>query len=614
LHYLGATHILFGKTKPRNAFTTGQGQFDIMIRLVTATFLFAMLAAKSLFAQTETVWVQVEAQPTLTEATERVRQYAERFQGVNGFSVRGGWYAIVLGPYERDDAEEVLRVYLGENRIPRDSFIAYGTNFGARFWPVENAANAQPAATPPTPTPTPATEPMSEPAVAAEPVVNVPDETSREARASEAALSREEKKDLQRLLQWAGYYNSGIDGAIGRGTRASMAAWQENNGYEPTGVMTTRQRTELLAQYNAILKGLDVRVVKDIRAGIEVKLPLAVVHFDKYEAPYAHFTPTGSIPEARVLLISQEGDRNTLYGLYDIMQTLEIVPLNGPRKLNGDTFTLVGEGSQFVSHTEASLENGQIKGFTLIWPTGDEERRERLLQEMRTSFTRTSEVLDPAAGSSMEQRVDLVSGLEIRQPKLTRSGFFVDDRGTVVTTADVVESCTRITLDTDLDASVLGTDVASNLAVLHSAERLAPASVARFQTAVPRLQSEIAVSGFSFGGLLDAPTLTFGTLADLRGLRGEETLDRLAMATQPGDAGGPVFDTGGEVLGMLLPAAAGAQQLPKDVSFALDSSEIRRLLTDLGLRIGETDQITTMAPEDLTNRALGMTVLVSCWD
>ncbi len=96
-------------------------------------------------------------------------------------------------------------------------------------------------------------------------------------------------------------------------------------------------------------------------------------------------------------------------------------------------------------------------------------------------------------------------------------------------------------------------------------------------------------------------------------MQGEETLDRLALAALPGDAGGPVFDTGGEVLGMLLPAATGGKRLPKDVSFALDGSEIQRLMGDLGLSASQTDLITAMPAEDLTGRAMGMTVLVSCW-
>lgn len=580
-----------------------------MQRLVTAALIFLVMTTKSLFAQDNTVWVQIEAQPTLSQALDRARTYAGQLQDVNGFVMPGGWYAVALGPYLRDDAEQVLRVYRAEGSIPRDSFIAYSSNFESQFWPVGTAGVTTPAAPPAT-----ETAPTPEPQPVAEPEIRQPDETIREARASEAALTRDEKKDLQRLLQWAGFYNSSIDGSYGRGTRASMSAWQEANGYEPTGVMTTGQRAELLAQYNAILNGLDLQTTADSRMGIEMKLPLGAVKFDKYEAPFAHFTATGSVPQARVLLISQTGDRNTLYGLYDIMQTLEIVPLDGPRNLDGDSFKLVGEGAQVVSHTQATLKDGQIKGFTLIWPTGDEERRTRLLGEMQSSFARIDGVLDPAAGSNLEQRVDLVAGLDIRQPKLSRSGFFVDSKGTVVTTADAVQSCSRITLDADTEATVLASDAALGLAVLRPSQALAPVTVASFQTAVPRLQSEIAVSGFSYGAVLDAPTLTFGTLADLRGLQGEETLDRLALTALPGDAGGPVFDTGGKVLGMLLPRVSGNQKLPGDVNFSLDGSEIRKLMAANGVTASETDQITAMAPEDMIGVASGMTVLVSCWE
>jgi len=42
------------------------------------------------------------------------------------------------------------------------------------------------------------------------------------------------------------FYNAAIDGSFGRGTRNSMAAWQEANGYEINGILTTAQRAELL--------------------------------------------------------------------------------------------------------------------------------------------------------------------------------------------------------------------------------------------------------------------------------------------------------------------------------------------------------------------------------
>src|SRR5690606_31007247 len=115
------------------------------------------------------------------------------------------------------------------------------------------------------------------------------DETPNEARRSEGLLGADERRDLQTALQWEGFYDSAIDGAFGRGTRASMAAWQEANGFDATGILTTRQRAALLAAYNAVLAGLGMETVRDDVAGIEIDLPLAMIGFDMYEPPFAHY-------------------------------------------------------------------------------------------------------------------------------------------------------------------------------------------------------------------------------------------------------------------------------------------------------------------------------------
>lgn len=335
--------------------------------------------------------------------------------------------------------------------------------------------------------------------------------------------------------------------------------------------------------------------------------------FERYEAPFALYEPSGDL-QARVLLISQPGDRQSMGGLYEIMQTLEIVPLEGPRERSRDGFTLTGANSRIVSHTEVSLRDGHIKGFTLIWPTGDEERRERVLGLMQASFARTDAVLDPAEVSDAGQSVDLVSGLEIRKPIATVSGFFIDAGGAVVTSADAVASCGRITLDDVYEATVVARDPALGVAALRPETALAPRSVASFRQDTPRINSEVAVAGYPFGGVLSAPTLTFGALEDIRGLGGEEQFERLALAAQPGDAGGPVVDAGGAVLGMLLPKARDGQSLPGDVAFAADAAALQAFLTGAGLRSSVAQGEAAMAPEDLTAAAGAMTVKVSCWE
>ncbi|WP_366524496.1 serine protease [uncultured Tateyamaria sp.] len=564
------------------------------------------------FAQDNVVWVQIEAQPSLSEATDRARAYAADVPDVNGFSLGGGWYGIALGPYTRPDAEQVLRVYRNEGVIPRDSYIALGTTFRQQFWPV--GANVLDRGAVEAPVDTPAASPPVEPTPAAEPVAAppAPDETRAEAQRSERLLTRAGREQLQIMLKWAGVYPGAIDGAFGRGTRAAMSAWQDQKGFEATGILTTGQRAALLRDYNAVLNDLGLASVRDETAGIEIILPMDVVAFQKYEYPFAHYTSSGEI-DATVLLISQAGDQSTLFGLYDIMQTLDIVPLDGPRERRDLSFTLVGEDATRISETRVSLQDGQIKGFTLIWPAGDEERRSRLIAEMSNSLERLAGVIPPSA-TTEEQAIDLVSGLEVRKPRLSRSGFFVDRRGTVITTSEVVGSCGRVTLDSETEADVALVDAARGVAVLTPTTDLAPLAVARFSDITPRLQSEVATSGYSFEGVLGAPSMTFGTLSDVRGLGGEPDVLRMDMGTLPGDAGGPVLDAGGGVLGMLLPEAQSGRALPQGVRFALDRGALQGVLEQAGMAAAGTDSATPIDPVDLTGEATGMTVLVSCWD
>ena len=579
--------------------------------MMKAVFAAAVWAVWTMAAQAQdAVWIQVEAQPTLRAAQDRARAYDVGLDDVAGYYLGSGWYGVVLGPYGPADAEALLRRLRAEGRVPSDSFIALGGNFSQQFWPVGVAA---PTAPQPLPGAEPAPDQADTPAADA-PVIAVPDETPQQARAAESLLTRPEREELQRMLQWAGFYDAAIDGAFGRGTRSAMEAWQIANNHAATGVLTTGQRAELTAAYNAVLEGLDLTLTRDEEAGIEILVPAGIMAFDRYEPPFAHYEPTGDTT-ARLVLISQPGDRTRMNGLYEILQTLDVVPPEGERSRDASGFTINGANGRVQSFTRVTLDNDRIKGFLLVWPAGDDERFSRVRAAIDASFRRTGGVLDPAvAPPDEDQAVDLVAGLAIRKPRLTRSGFYIGRDGTVMTTSDAVAECDRISIDGDNDVAVAHRDETRGVAVLRPSEPLAPMGVAAFQTAVPRLQSEVAVAGFPYGDVLAMPALTFGRLADLRGLNGEEGLRRLALVSQDGDAGGPVFDSGGAVVGMLLPKAPlNGQRLPDEVSFAVGTPELLDTLDDAGFAPFTTDMPAFMPPETLTLRAADTTVLVSCW-
>jgi hypothetical protein len=573
---------------------------------VSIIFLAAFGAPQTATAQ-QSVWIQIEAQPSLREAEARARDYSAAIGNVAGFALGSGWYGIALGPFTEEDAQVLLRQLRQDRQIPSDSYIADGGSYRRQFWPVGGAAIA---AAPSNPAPT-----LAQPAVgatpAAQPAPPAPlDETPAEARRSERELNREAREDIQIAMQWEGVYTSTIDGDFGPGTRKAMAAWQDMNGHEVTGILTTKQRAALLKGYADVLAALALAPVQDDVAGIALDMPTGMVEFDRYEPPFAHYkAKNGS--GVKVVLISQSGDRASLGGLYDIMQTLEIVPLEGERNIGKSSFTLTGTNARIASHTYAALEGGQIKGFSLIWPAGDERRRNMAVKAMEASFTPIEGLLPDVYGETAAQSIDLLSGLEIRSADTTATGFYVDSTGQVLTTAAALDQCSRITLDDSYDAEIVAQN--ADFALLKPSEALAPMGFAAFQPGIPRLNAEVAVSGYSYGGRLPAPSLTYGALAELKGLDGNEDVIRLALAALPGDAGAPVYDGRGSVLGMLLGQSKGARALPAEVSLAANMASIVRFLSDNGISPAASEGGADLQPEDLIKQATDMTVLVGCW-
>ncbi|MEM8824667.1 MAG: serine protease [Pseudomonadota bacterium] len=584
---------------------------------IAVMLTLSVVAAPVLAQRAGQVFVQIEAHPTLAEARERAQAYSALLPNINGFALGSGWYGLALGPYEESSGRGALRVLRAQGLIPRDSYLTRGASYGQRFWPAglqsagAGQALAEPPARPIEPAPGSASnEPEIEPPA---PLVVTSDENVRQARASEARLSRAEKMDLQRALAWFGHYEARIDGSYGRGTRNAMAAWQQASALPVTGVLTTRQRESLLEEWREDQSRLGLARLDVPEAGIALTAPVGLVRFDRIEAPFVHYQAADE-PGLQLSLISQAGDRLALAGLYEILQGLEIVPTGGQREIEGDQFRIRGEAPGQITEAFAKVEAGHIVGYLLTWPAAETLAATRALAQMEATLASVGEPLDPKAGVELSaQSPDMVSGLEVRQPLRAASGFFVDRNGVAVTAASNVAACGRITLDRRHEARVVLTR--DGVAVLRPVEALAPVDVAMFASAPGRLRSAVSVGGFPFGGVLGTATLSFGTLEDVRGVDGDPGAMRLALEARDGEVGGPVLDPSGRVAGMLLPDPdLGGRVLPPDVAVAVQAATLRPILAEAGVKVELGAEATAVAPEDLATKAAGMTALVSCWE
>jgi hypothetical protein len=333
-------------------------------------------------------WIQIEAHPDEATSLDRARAYASIFPETAGFRLGTGWFAVALGPFDPAEAAGRLADLRSQGLIPSDSYITDGAVHGAQFWPAAgSAALAAPVIEPAADT---AIDPAAEPEPAP-----VPEETVKQAKAAEAELSKEERQALQEALRWYGFYSAAIDGSFGAGTRKSMAAWQEANAYEPTGVLTTRQRSALIEGFDADQAEFGFETITEPESGIEITLPMALLGFDHYEPLFVHFAEKNG-SGLRVILISQPGDVAALSGLYDVLQTLSVVPPTGAREKGETSFTISASSATIESYAFAEAARGLVKGYLVVWNPKDADRMARILPALQASFRPVGDkALDP---------------------------------------------------------------------------------------------------------------------------------------------------------------------------------------------------------------------------
>ena len=575
--------------------------------------MFMALIASASVAQ-DMRWIQIEAQPSLLEAETRARIYAQEFPDTQAHSIGSGWYAITLGPLPEDQADLRMSQLRARAAIPRGSFLATGANYRQRIYPIG------PTPTAVTPAQTAKADVVQEEAAqvsvsetvesaAPEPSITVHDETLSEARASEGLLSSEEKMDLQRYLQWAGYYNSTIDASIGRGTRRAMAAWQTDNGYEDTGVLTTAQRQRLRAQYFAIFDGLGLETHRDLEAGISIDLPKEVVAFDAYAAPLAHFKSQETSSPAHVFLISAAGNRGDLAAIYGVLPTLSIVPMNIEKSLNKDRFVITGAGTTTRTFITASHASGEIKGFGLIWPNQNEEQFDRLVVHMRKSFDTFSGTLDPSLSVAINDP-ETEFGVVIRKPAFVKSAVFVSDQGHAITDTSDLEQCSALTIGGTYDAEIIARSE-TGAGLLSPKSDFNPISYAKLGNAVRKGDKTFLLS-YPYGGRLGLASVTQATVAETSDLSGNTEKFRLDFLAEPGDFGGAILDQSGNLTGILVSQDDTGRVLPKNVNFAAASDALASMMQSAGLRLssGKTQRLDDMA---LIASAQNILTPIECW-
>ena len=203
----------------------------------------------------------------------------------------------------------------------------------------------------------------------------------------------------------------------------------------------------------------------------------------------------------------------------------------------------------------------------------------------------------------------------------TGTGFFVSERGHLVTNFHVVEEAKELAVAMPdgrvLAAKVLKTDEANDIALVKV--EASTASLAIGETAGVRKGDGVTALGFPLIELQGQEMkATFGRVNAVSGAGGDVRYFQIDAPIQPGNSGGPVLDDKGRVIGIATATAStigvarAKGYLPQNVNYAVKATYVRPLLEAEGIALLQSASIAKppTSPADLVEQAERAVALV----
>jgi S1-C subfamily serine protease len=221
------------------------------------------------------------------------------------------------------------------------------------------------------------------------------------------------------------------------------------------------------------------------------------------------------------------------------------------------------------------------------------------------------------------------------------SGFFVSKLGHVITNAHVVEGCKMVTVgdssNKQAPVEVVSTDKKTDLALLKlSSLGMASASSKSLiqklgVKIIPlaangllrlndvKLGEKVLVAGYPFGDIFsDTLKVTSGIVSATRGAGDNAAQFQLDAAVQNGNSGGPIYDSGGNIVGVVvsklnkLKVAKAIGSFPENVNFGIKASTVKAFLETSGLPSKIAERTADKSTVELAEIAQKQALMIKC--
>ncbi|PDT72446.1 trypsin-like peptidase domain-containing protein [Bradyrhizobium sp. C9] len=205
----------------------------------------------------------------------------------------------------------------------------------------------------------------------------------------------------------------------------------------------------------------------------------------------------------------------------------------------------------------------------------------------------------------------------------TGTGFVVSSSGHVVTNHHVIDGCSEITGNLSGEAPaklrLVSSDETNDLALLQAPSPFK--DVAKIRQNAILVGDGVVAIGYPYHGLLTSDfTVTTGIVSSLSGILNDTRFLQISAAVQPGNSGGPLFDLGGGVVGVVaakldaVRVARATGTIPENINFAIKTGALRDFLDNSAVQyqVADWHDATKRETSEIAKDARGFTLLITC--
>jgi S1-C subfamily serine protease len=228
---------------------------------------------------------------------------------------------------------------------------------------------------------------------------------------------------------------------------------------------------------------------------------------------------------------------------------------------------------------------------------------------------------DGSQQTSEQGSVEDRSPSAVPSPTKAGSGFLVNNQGYIVTNQHVVNGCSALEVRTPVmqrEATLVASDETNDIAVLKSNIQQSTWLSFRKGSGI-RPGDQVVLLGFPFSRLLtSAPSVTIGAVSALAGLHDDARFLQISAPVQPGNSGGPLLDSSGNVVGLAvatmnaLAALKTTGFIPQNVNFAVKATLALDFLEARGISYDTRTSSVELSAAEIAEKAAQAVVLVEC--